>query len=129
VRRLILILAACGGTTRAPAKPAGPDAKQLSAQLHDDLVELGAIAKRKLGDCPALIVELKAHVPRMQEHVDTINRAASDPAFATAWRTEASAYAAQKSQLTDAIAKDLATSYLGCKSDELLVVINAIPSW
>jgi hypothetical protein len=120
---------ACGSSARAPVKPAGPDAKQLSAQLHDDLVELGAIAKRKLGDCPALIVALKPHVARMQEHVDAVKRAGTDPAFASAWRDAAGAYEAQKSQLTDTIAKDLATSYLGCTNDELLVVINAIPSW
>jgi hypothetical protein len=128
--QLILVaLLACGGGARGPAKPVGPDPKQLSAQLHGDLVELGAIAKRSLGDCPALIGALRPHVTRMQEHADALNRAAKDPAFLSAWRVEADSYAAQKSQLTDAIAKDLAASYLGCKSDELLVVINAIPSW
>ena len=109
--------------------PKGPDAKQLAAQLHADLVELGAIAKRKRGDCPGLVAELQPHVALMKRHADELDRAAIDPKFAEAWRAEANVYAAQMSALTDAIAKDLAESYGACKSDELLTVINGIPEW
>lgn len=124
----------CGGRT-TPTQPKGPDPKHLARQLNADLVELSVIAKRQRGDCPKLTAELRVHVVRMKQHVDAVKSAGEDPKFAGAWRTEADAYADQKSKLTDAIAEDLAASYLGCvetnrpASTELREVIDTIPSW
>ena len=128
-RSLIFVVACSGPARPAVVAPKGPDAKQLAAQLHGDLVELGAIAKRKRGDCPGLVGELKSHVALMKQHADEVNRAATDPKFAEAWRAEAATYADRLPALTDAIALDLKASYDACKSDELLTVINGIPEW
>lgn len=120
---------ACGGRAPAPAPPRPPDPAAIARQLDEDLARLGEVAHARLGDCPGLVAELEPLVARMQLHVDEANHAAADPEIAHALRVEMDRYAERASARAEPIAQDLATTYLGCKSEALFTLIKRIPHW
>lgn len=127
---LIVALAlavACGGRQR-PAPPPTPDPAAIARQLHADLVELGAIAKRHRGDCPALVRALEPHVAAMRATAAEAQRAMADPALAPRVKAESARYDVQAEGLGDAIGEDLGASYRTCPNDRrVLELIDQLP--
>jgi len=121
---LLGLVAACGGAQRA----ARPDPAQLARQLHDDLVELGAIAQRHRGDCPALVTALRPHVGAMRAHAAEAQQAMRDPELAPRLKREVARYDARTRGLGAAIGDDLGASYRMCPNDPQLVqLIDQLP--
>ena len=121
---LVLLLAACG--PKATAKPKPYDTAKLARDLHDDLVELGAIAKQHRTDCVALVAALRPHVERMRAHATEVKRVQQDVALAKQLRKDVAAY--DDKGLGDAIGADLGAAYQTCPDNQpLLEQIDRIP--
>ena len=121
---LVVALVACGPKASRPRY----DTAKLARELHTDLTELGAIAKRHRGDCPALIAALEPHVTRMRAHADEVTRVQQDPELAKQLRLDVAAYDAEHRGLADAIGGDLGASYQTCPDNkQLLQLIDRIP--
>jgi hypothetical protein len=123
-------LAACGGPTRvAPPPPPPPvDTARLAHQLHENLVELGVIARRHRGDCPGLVAALGPHVEAMRAHADEVKRAQQDPEVARRLRRDVAAYDDRHRGLAEAIGGDLGASYQACPDNkQLLQLIDRLP--
>jgi hypothetical protein len=125
VRALIVVaLIACGPKASRPAY----DTAKLARELHLDLTELGAIAKRHRGDCPALIAALEPHVARMRAHAREVARVQQDPELAKRLRRDVMAYDSEHRGLADTIGDDLGASYRTCPDNkQLLHLIDRIP--
>lgn len=125
VTRWLLVLAiACGPKSTRPKY----DTAKLARELHTALTELGAIAKRHRGDCPALIAALDPHVAKMRAHADEVARVQQDPELAKQLRRDVLAYEEQHRGLADAIGGDLGASYQTCSDNKLLLhLIDRIP--
>lgn len=122
-----LALAVAVGCGPKPAPPRA-DTAQLARLLHEDLVQLGAIAKQHRGDCPGLIAALAPHVDRMRAHADEVQRVQQDPELAKQLRRDVAAYDDTHRGLADAIGGDLGASYQTCPDNkQLLQLIDRIP--
>jgi len=125
VRAMILVLlVACGPKSSKPRY----DTAKLARELQLDLRELGAIAKRHLGDCKALIAALDPHVVRMEVHAEEVKRVQQDVEAAKRLRLDVKAYDAENKGLAEAIGGDLGETYKACPDNEqLLQLIDRIP--
>jgi hypothetical protein len=125
MRALILVLlVACGGKSTKPKY----DTAKLARVLHEDIAELGEIAKRHRGDCKGLIAELDPHVTRMRSHADEVKRVQQDVELAKQLKRDVATYDSQNRGLADAIGGDLGASYQSCKENkQLLELIDRIP--
>lgn len=119
-------IGACGPKP-GPARPK-VDTARLARALHDDLLALGAIARRHRGDCAALVPALRPHVDVMRAHAAEVKAALEDPAIARQLRADVRAYDAEHRGVADAIGEDLGASYVTCKDNaELTDLIDRIP--
>ncbi|MBA3396552.1 MAG: hypothetical protein H0T89_28230 [Deltaproteobacteria bacterium] len=119
-------IGACGPKA-GPVKPR-VDTARLARALHDDLLELGAIARRHRGDCATLVPALRPHVEVMRAHAGEVKAALEDPAIARQLRADVRAYDAEHRGVADAIGEDLGASYVTCKDNaELPDLIDRIP--
>jgi hypothetical protein len=76
---------------------------------------------------PELVTELRPHVSRAL-HLDEVKQLQADPKLRLELKAEFDTYADRTAGLTDAIANDLATTYLSCPDKEdLRKVIDQIP--
>ncbi len=123
---LAIWIGACGPKA-GPAKPE-VDTARLARALHDDLLELGAIASRHRGDCAALVPALRPHVDVMRAHAAEVKAALEDPVIARQLRADVRAYDVEHRGVADAIGEDLGASYVTCKDNaELTDLIDRIP--
>ena len=121
---LVLLLGACG--PKAATKPKPYDTAKLARELHDDLLQLGEIAKQHRTDCAALIEALRPHVERMRAHAGEVKRVQQDVALAKQLRKDVAAY--DDKGLGDAIGADLGAAYQTCPDNQaLLDQIDRIP--
>ena len=121
---IFVVLFACGAKSSRPKY----DTAKLARELHEDVAELGAIAKRHRGDCPGLIAELDPHVTRMRSHADEVKRVQQDVELAKQLKRDVAAYDEQNKGLADAIGGDLGASYQACPDNQqLLQLIDRIP--
>jgi len=118
------LLVACGPKSSKPKY----DTAKLARELHLDIQELGAIAQRHRGNCPALTAVLPPHIDRMRAHADEVKRVQRDPQLARQLRRDVAAYDEDHRGLADAIGGDLGASYQTCPDNkQLLELIDRIP--
>lgn len=121
----ILALVACGGRQAAPKQP---EPAAIARQLHEDIVRLADIAKRRRGDCDAMVTELRPHVARMRAHAEDVKRTLADPVRGPELRRHVKTYDEQHRGMADAIAEDLAQTYLSCKQNAALIdLVDQLP--
>ena len=121
---VLLLVVACGPKASRPKY----DTAKLARELHVDLTELGAIAKKHRGDCPGLITALEPHIAKMRAHADEVARVQQDPELAKQLRKDVMAYDEQHRGLAEATGDDLGASYQTCPDNkQLLQLIDRIP--
>lgn len=121
---LLALLVACGPKSSKPRY----DTAKLARELHLDLTELAAIAKRHRGNCPALVAALQPHVERMRAHADEVKRVQQDVETAKRLRKDVAAYDTAHAGLAEAIGADLGASYQTCPDNKpLLELVDHIP--
>ena len=121
---LALAMIACGPKATKPKY----DTAKLARELHDDIMQLGVIAKQHKADCAALVAALRPHVDRMRAHAAEVKRVQQDTALAKQLRKDVAAYDAEHKDLGDAIGSDLGAAYKTCPDNQaLLDQIDRIP--
>ena len=121
---LVALLVACGPKATKPKY----DTAKLARMLHDDIVQLGAIAKQHRTDCAALTAALRPHVEQMRAHADEVKRVQQDIELAKQLRKDVAAYDTEHAGLADAIGGDLGAAYQTCPDNKpLLEQIDRIP--